>query len=121
MGGLSITHLLVVLIVALLLFGAGRVADVGKGLGEGIRNFKKGLKDDEADPPAKRKVAVDEDVVEVVKLPKQLAVVAPVAGAKKKKVIQIEVDEDEDEDEIARRVVAKPKAKAAASEDEKAS
>jgi sec-independent protein translocase protein TatA len=124
MGGLSITHLLVVLIVALLLFGAGRVADVGKGLGEGIRNFKKGLKDDEADPPAKRKVVNDDDdVVEVVKAPKQLAVSAPVTPGKKKKVIQVEVDEDEDEEEIARRIVAKPKTKAAPaaqSEDEKA-
>ncbi len=124
MGGLSITHLLVVLIVALLLFGAGRVADVGKGLGEGIRNFKKGLKDDEADAPAKRKVVADDDeVVEVVKAPKQLAVSSPVTAGKKKKVIQIEVDEDEDEEEIARRIVAKPKAKAAAAsqaEDEKA-
>ena len=122
MGGLSITHLLVVLIVALLLFGAGRVADVGKGLGEGIRNFKKGLKDEEADAPVKRKVAVDddEDVVEIVRRPKQLAVAAPVAGAKKKKVIQIEVDEDADEDEVARQIVAKKKSIAAASEDEKA-
>jgi sec-independent protein translocase protein TatA len=122
MGGLSITHLLVVLIVALLLFGAGRVADVGKGLGEGIRNFKKGLKDEDADPPVKRKavVADDDDEVEIVRVPKQLAVVAPVAGTKKKKVIQIEVDEDADEEEVARLVAAKRKAKAAASEDEKA-
>lgn len=50
MGRLSITELLLILGVALLLFGAGRVADIGKGLGEGIRNFKKGLKDE--DPPA---------------------------------------------------------------------
>lgn len=49
MGRLSITELLLILGVALLLFGAGRVADIGKGLGEGIRNFKKGLKDE--DPP----------------------------------------------------------------------
>jgi sec-independent protein translocase protein TatA len=49
MGRLSITELLLILGVALLLFGAGRVADIGKGLGEGIKNFKKGLRDD--DPP----------------------------------------------------------------------
>ena len=51
MGRLSITELLLILGVALLLFGAGRIADIGKGLGEGIKNFKKGLKDD--DDPAK--------------------------------------------------------------------
>jgi sec-independent protein translocase protein TatA len=31
--------------VALLLFGAGRIADIGKGLGQGIKNFKQGLKE----------------------------------------------------------------------------
>lgn len=51
MGRLGITELLLILGVALLLFGASRVADIGKGLGEGIRNFKKGLKDDEQPPP----------------------------------------------------------------------
>ncbi len=118
MGGLSITHLLVVLIIALLLFGAGRVSEIGKGLGEGIRNFKKGLKDEDEDAArlaaAKRKAAGitdDEDVeVQVVKVPKQLA------EPKKKKVIQIEVEEDADEEEIARKIAAKKKALA---EDEK--
>ena len=51
MGRLSITELLLILGVALLLFGAGSIADIGKGLGQGIRNFKKGLKDDESEPP----------------------------------------------------------------------
>jgi sec-independent protein translocase protein TatA len=32
-------------VIALLLFGAGRIATLGKGLGEGIRNFKRGLKE----------------------------------------------------------------------------
>ncbi|MGH7272280.1 MAG: twin-arginine translocase TatA/TatE family subunit, partial [Polyangiaceae bacterium] len=32
-------------LVALLLFGAGRIADIGKGLGQGIKNFKQGLKE----------------------------------------------------------------------------
>ncbi len=53
MGRLSITELLLILGVALLLFGAGRVADIGKGLGEGIKNFKKGLKEEDLPPPAK--------------------------------------------------------------------
>jgi sec-independent protein translocase protein TatA len=41
---------MVIALIALLLFGAGRIADIGKGLGEGIKNFKKGLHDDEPDP-----------------------------------------------------------------------
>lgn len=46
----GLTEILIILGVALLLFGAGRLADIGKGLGEGIRNFKKGLKDEDPDP-----------------------------------------------------------------------
>jgi sec-independent protein translocase protein TatA len=42
-------EILIILGIALLLFGAGRLADIGKGLGEGIRNFKKGIKDDKGD------------------------------------------------------------------------
>ena len=58
MGRLGFSEILVILVVALLLFGAGRIADIGKGLGEGIKNFKKGLKDDEE--PAKLPVKKDE-------------------------------------------------------------
>jgi len=47
----GLTEILIILGIAILLFGAGRLADIGKGLGEGIRNFKKGLKDDEDDDP----------------------------------------------------------------------
>lgn len=36
-------QLLVIVLILLLIFGAGRLGDVGKGLGEGIKNFKKGL------------------------------------------------------------------------------
>ena len=35
--------LLVILIIALLIFGGKRIGDLGAGLGKGIRNFKKGL------------------------------------------------------------------------------
>lgn len=41
-------QLLVIAVILLLLFGAGRLGEVGKGLGEGIRNFKKGLAGDDA-------------------------------------------------------------------------
>jgi sec-independent protein translocase protein TatA len=44
-------ELIVILLVALVLFGGKKLADVGKGLGEGIRNFKTSLKSDE-NPPA---------------------------------------------------------------------
>jgi len=41
--GLSIWHILVVLIVVLVVFGAGRLPTVMGDLGKGIRNFKSGL------------------------------------------------------------------------------
>ena len=45
-------HLLVILAVFLLLFGGKKLGEVGKGLGEGIRNFKSSLKgEDETHPP----------------------------------------------------------------------
>ncbi|MEI9941270.1 MAG: twin-arginine translocase TatA/TatE family subunit [Pseudomonadota bacterium] len=53
MGSLSPVHWVIVLVIVLLLFGPGRLAGVGKGLGEGIRSFKKGLNEDAVDPPAK--------------------------------------------------------------------
>ena len=53
MGSFSPVHWVIVLVIVLLLFGPGRLAGVGKGLGEGIRSFKKGPNEDE--PPAAAK------------------------------------------------------------------
>lgn len=50
MGSFSAIHWLIVAVVVLLLFGPSRLANAGKGLGEGIRNFKKGL-DEDGNPP----------------------------------------------------------------------
>ena len=46
-GGLSGTELLVVLGVAVLLFGGKKIPEVAKGLGEGIKNFKAAIKTEE--------------------------------------------------------------------------
>ncbi|MEP7049819.1 MAG: twin-arginine translocase TatA/TatE family subunit [Pseudomonadota bacterium] len=51
MGSFSPVHWVIVLIIVLLVFGPGRLAGVGKGLGEGIRSFKKGLNEDDDHPP----------------------------------------------------------------------
>jgi sec-independent protein translocase protein TatA len=45
MGSLSPLHWLIVLLVVVLIFGPSRLAGLGKGLGEGLRSFKKGLDD----------------------------------------------------------------------------
>lgn len=47
MPHIGMMELGVILVIALLIFGPGRLADIGKGLGEGIRNFKSGVKDGE--------------------------------------------------------------------------
>jgi sec-independent protein translocase protein TatA len=44
-GKLGVPELLLLLAIALLFFGPGKLADFGKGLGEGIKNFKGALKD----------------------------------------------------------------------------
>lgn len=41
---------LIILLVVMLLFGAGRLPALGKSLGEGFRNLKKGLQGDEDEP-----------------------------------------------------------------------
>ena len=46
MGRIGGGELLIIALIALLVFGASRISDLGKGLGEGIKNFKKGIKDD---------------------------------------------------------------------------
>lgn len=43
-------QILVIVLIILLLFGASRLGDVGKGLGEGIRNFKKSIGGDDDKP-----------------------------------------------------------------------
>ena len=44
-GLASPLHLIVILVIALLLFGPSKLAGLGKGLGEGIRNFKDAMKE----------------------------------------------------------------------------
>ena len=51
MGNIGPGQLLIIAIIALVIFGGSRLAEVGKGLGEGIKNFKKGLRDDDESPP----------------------------------------------------------------------
>ena len=55
MFGLGLPELLIILVIVVLLFGAGRLPQIGAGIGEGIRNFRKSMKEkDEVDvTPAK--------------------------------------------------------------------
>lgn len=52
-GSFGIQELLIILAIAVLLFGGRKIPEVAKGLGEGIRNFKNAMKGD--DKPAEDK------------------------------------------------------------------
>lgn len=49
MGSFSIWHWLIVLVVVLLLFGRGKIPELMGDMAKGIKSFKKGMSDDEAD------------------------------------------------------------------------
>jgi sec-independent protein translocase protein TatA len=44
-GGIGMPELLVILVIILIIFGAGKLPEIGAGLGKGIRNFKKATND----------------------------------------------------------------------------
>ncbi len=46
-GNIGPAQLLIIALILLLIFGAGRIAEIGKSLGSGLRIFKKGLSDDD--------------------------------------------------------------------------
>lgn len=59
MFGLGVPELLLILLIIVVIFGASKLPQLGRGFGEGIRNFRKGLKgDDESasdgEPPKDR-------------------------------------------------------------------
>jgi sec-independent protein translocase protein TatA len=54
MFGLGTQELIIILILVLIIFGAGKLPQVGGALGKGLRNFKQGIKDgDEGDEKKK--------------------------------------------------------------------
>ncbi len=68
MFGLGSTEILVILIIALVVFGAGKLPQIGEGMGKAIRNFKKAANDvnsteDVVDitPKTQKKITDDEE------------------------------------------------------------
>jgi sec-independent protein translocase protein TatA len=60
--GLGINELLVILLIVLVLFGASRVPQLMRGLGQGIREFKGAMNEDEkSDTANKAEAPADED------------------------------------------------------------
>ena len=53
MFGFGHWEILIILVIAMIIFGAGKLPEIGSGIGNAIRNFKKGLTDIEKEDPEK--------------------------------------------------------------------
>ena len=60
MFGLGMPELVVILVIALLVFGAGRLPEVGSSLGKAIRGFKQASEKQEPEPPPAEKSELPE-------------------------------------------------------------
>jgi len=54
MLGLGFPELIFLFLIILVIFGGSRLPALGKGLGDGIRNFRRGLKGDDSETPAEK-------------------------------------------------------------------
>ena len=56
-GGFGIPELLIILFIIMIFFGVGKLPEIGKGLGEGIKNFKKASR---GEPESSKKITEGE-------------------------------------------------------------
>ena len=49
-GPIGLPEMLIILVIILLIFGASRLPEIGKGIGSGIKNFKSSIKDTQETP-----------------------------------------------------------------------
>lgn len=61
MFGLGTTELIIILVLVMIIFGAGKLPQVGGALGKGLRNFKDGVKDGNDEKSEKEPEKIDEN------------------------------------------------------------
>jgi sec-independent protein translocase protein TatA len=49
MGRIGLPELMIILMIVIIIFGANRLPQLGRGIGSAIKNFKEGIKDETAD------------------------------------------------------------------------
>lgn len=59
MFGLGTTELIIILVLVLIIFGAGKLPQVGGALGKGLRNFKEGVKEGDEEKAEKENDKID--------------------------------------------------------------
>lgn len=61
MFGIGMPELIIILIIILIIFGAGKLPEIGSGIGRGIKNFKRATQEeqDEIEPPKENHSAPD--------------------------------------------------------------
>lgn len=70
LGGLGVPELIIILVIVMLVFGVGRVGEIGKDLGKGIREFRKASSGDfDEDPKPAQNPAAPAEAPEPVTVP----------------------------------------------------
>lgn len=59
MFGIGMPELLIILVIILIIFGAGKLPEIGAGLGKGIRNFRKATKEVDNSEDTDKKIEED--------------------------------------------------------------
>ncbi len=61
MFGLGVPELLIIMVIVMIVFGAGKLPEIGGAIGKGIKSFKKSVKPDEIDVTPKDDQDKDKD------------------------------------------------------------
>lgn len=63
MGGFGWPEILIILVIVVLIFGVGKVADVGPAVGKAIRGFREAVQDEDVGEPEEEKAESEEEEV----------------------------------------------------------